>query len=255
MTAIDYGTAADVLPPASAPTVIVVCEHASNHVPRGLGNLGLSEDALQSHIAWDPGAAGVARHLSQRLGAVAVLGRISRLVYDCNRPPHTPTAVPSRSEHIDIPGNTDLLPEARHERVTHVYDPFRQTLARTISDHRKTLELMVTVHSFTPVFDGVARRVELGILHGKDDRFATAMMAHQPADNRFDTRLNAPYSARDGVAHTLDLHGLPNGLLNVMIEIRNDLIRSREDQSSMADVIADWVQQTLSRCFHGGGAS
>jgi len=89
----------------------------------------------------------------------------------------------------------------------------------------------------------------LGLLHGRDDRFAEAMMARQPETLPWNVRLNEPYSAADGVAHTLDLHGCDNGLLNVMLEIRNDLIATAEQQADWAEQLAPWIRSTLKEAF------
>ncbi len=153
--------------------------------------------------------------------------------------------MPSKSEHYIIPANVDLSPEERLRRVESIYVPFTQTLSGLVGKHRDSLALMVTIHSFTPTYLGQKREVELGLLHGHDDRFALAMMKEAPSELQFDTRLNEPYSAKDGVAHTLDTQALPNGLLNVMIEIRNDLIRTPEQQSTMAECLVPWIDRTL----------
>lgn len=239
-----FGQAVHITPAGPDPSVIVVCEHASNHIPKRLDDLGLGRDALVSHAAWDPGALDVARLLAQKVGAVLVSGAISRLVYDCNRPPDAVSAVPERVEIYDIPGNMALSPQARAERIAGVYQPFADGLKRQLEDNADSLELLVTIHSFTPVFLGQRRQVELGLLHGRDSFFCEAMMAHRPAEPVYDTRINEPYSAADGVAHTLDLHGCDNGLWNVMIEIRNDLIQTAEQQARMAAYLAEWVTAT-----------
>ncbi len=244
MTPVDFGPAATVTSPEGAPEVLVVCEHASNHIPAGLHGLGLSEEAQLSHVAWDPGALGVAEVLAVEMGAVLVAGTISRLVYDCNRPPEAPSAVPERSEAYEIVGNQNLSESERATRVTEVYRPFAKTVAEQITQYATSLSLMVTIHSFTPVFHGRIRDVELGILHGQDARFAKAMLQDLPAEAPYETRLNEPYSAADGVAHTLDVQGAANGLLNVMIEIRNDLIATTEAQRKMAAYLLAWINAT-----------
>ena len=234
--------------------VLVICEHASNRVPAHLAGLGLAPELLESHIAWDPGALNMAEHMSEVFAAPLVSGRISRLVYDCNRPPEAEAAIPARSEIHDVPGNSGLSEDARGERVAHVYAPFRDALAAEIARRRKALSLMVTVHSFTPVFKGEARGVEIGILHGVDDRFATAMMASRPRAGGFDIRINEPYGPEHGVAHTLDTHGAPNNLMNVMIEVRNDLIANTAAQRDMALLLSDWIRSTMEQLGTGDAA-
>lgn len=248
-----FGEAFVATEPVDGTPVLILCEHASNRIPACLNDLGLTQVELESHVAWDPGALGVAHALRQKLSAALISGNISRLVYDCNRPPEAESAVPMRSEVYDIPGNSDLGPSERALRVEKVYDPFVRAVSDYIAKHKNTLELLVTIHSFTPVFHGEKRAVELGILHGRDDRFTKAMMLLQPTPPRHDTRLNEPYAARDGVTHSLDLHGTENGLLNVMIEIRNDLITTGQEQDDMAEYLAPWITKTLGVLDSSGG--
>lgn len=250
----DFGPAVHAACGSPAATALVVCEHASNRFPEFLDGLGLGMAARNSHIAWDPGALGVATVLAGQLGAPLVYGGVSRLVYDCNRPPEAHDAIPARSEIHDVPGNAGLTDADRQARVAAVYEPFRAALAGKIAIRSDQLSLLVTVHSFTPVYMGRPRKVEIGILHGKDDRFARAMMAAAPKDLPHVLRLNEPYSAADGVAHTLDLHGAANGLHSVMIEIRNDLIASEAAQAAMAARLAPWISETHDILLHKGAA-
>ena len=241
---IDFGEVVHVRTAVAAPTALVICEHASRRIPAGMGTMGLDEDALNSHIAWDPGAASVAEGVAARLGATLVKGGVSRLVYDCNRPPEAPSAIPEQSEVFAIPANRRLGERERAQRIDSVYEPFRQAVAAEITRHRASLNLMITIHSFTPVFAGRTRDVEIGLLHGRDASFATAMQRFAPLEAPYDVRLNEPYAADDGVTHTLDLHGAANGLASVMVEIRNDLIATDADQRAMSDHLADWIEAT-----------
>ncbi|WOI56234.1 N-formylglutamate amidohydrolase [Palleronia sp. LCG004] len=233
----------EVVNPAARSAVVLVCEHASNVVPAELGGLGLDAATLESHIAWDPGAMAVARGLAEKLDAVLVAGRVSRLVYDCNRPPGAPGAIVERSEDIAVPGNHDLDPDTRAARVAGYYEPFRERLARVIGGVGNPV--VVTIHSFTPIFMGQPRAVEIGILHDVDTRLADAMLDVARAHTDLLVCRNAPYGPEDGVTHTLREHGIAHGHPNVMIEIRNDLIAGPEAQARMAGTLAAWIQQAL----------
>lgn len=219
---------------------VIVCEHASNAVPPEYGGLGLNAATLQSHIAWDPGAFSVARHLSELLDAPLVAQRFSRLLYDCNRPPEAPSSIPAVSEIFRIPGNEGLSAKARSERAERFYLPFRATLAQVL-DARSSPPSVVTVHSFTPIYNGVSRHVEIGILHDDDTRLADAVLAAAGTGGGLVVRRNEPYGPQDGVTHTLREHALPRRLLNVMIEIRNDLIATAENQAAMAERLSGWL--------------
>ncbi len=127
--------AVETLNPKGKGPVVILCEHASNHIPERYGDLGLSAQDRLSHAAWDPGAREISLRLSKALDAPVVASCVSRLVYDCNRPPNSPDAMRDQSEQIDIPGNRNLSVADRAERVNTVYQPFcdavDQVLARS----------------------------------------------------------------------------------------------------------------------------
>lgn len=219
--------------------VVLVCEHASCFIPETLRGLGLSNAAKVSHAAWDPGALGVASRMSLRLDATLVASQVSRLVYDCNRPPEAPGAMPARSEVFDVPGNANLSTQDRTERAATYYVPFRDALAQVVAD--KPAPVLVTIHSFTPVFNGVPRVVEIGVLHDSDTRLADAMLDTATAHTGTTVQRNAPYGPEDGVTHTLQVHGTAHGHPCVMIEVRNDLIQTKTQQQRMGDMLAEWL--------------
>jgi predicted N-formylglutamate amidohydrolase len=227
--------------------VLIVCEHASCVLPAQFGDLGLPQEALTSHIAWDPGALAVARGLSAALDATLVYQRFSRLIYDCNRPPSSPGAIPAVSEIYAIPGNADLTAQERQARTNALYIPFHDAVRSVIRDRkgRGQDSVIVTMHSFTPVYNGKERAVELGILHDEDRRLADRMLAAADEAPLYRTERNKPYGPEDGVTHTLILHGLSNGLRNVMIEVRNDLIADDTGQGVMADYLTGLLQHCL----------
>jgi predicted N-formylglutamate amidohydrolase len=224
---------------------VLVCEHATHFIPDVYNNLGLSSDNLKSHVAWDPGAAAVAENLSNAMDAVLVQGVVSRLVYDCNRPPSAPDAMPKRSEIIDVPGNHDLNVSEKEERVQNYYEPFYAALASVIA--KIETPILVTIHSFTPIYHGKPRDVEIGILYDSDMRLADAMLKTATNHSKGVIRRNEPYGPEHGVTHTLTEHAIPNGHLNVMLEIRNDIIATQNQQSAMAQMIAAWLVDACSQ--------
>ena len=226
-----------VLNPQENSSTLLVCEHASHHIPPHFKQLGMSHDLLKSHIAWDPGAFAVAKYLSQLLAAPLVASSVSRLVYDCNRPPEAVDAIPEKSEIFDIPGNKGLDTKQRNLRITQVYEPFKRCLANTIMQ-LPDLRTLVTIHSFTPIYKGIQRTLELGLLHSSDSRLVDAMLSHAQQHTTLNVARNQPYGPEHGVMHTLQLHALPHNLFNVMIEIRNDVIATPKQQHSMAHTLA-----------------
>ncbi|MCG7572557.1 N-formylglutamate amidohydrolase [Phaeobacter sp. CNT1-3] len=232
--------------PQSAAPIVVVCEHASNVMPLEFSGLGLDEDARQSHVAWDPGALPVAQMLATALTAPLIAGAASRLLFDLNRPPEAPDAMPSRSEVFDIPGNQGLSDKARAERVRRFHDPFGAAMVKLLDSQMP--QLMITMHSFTPTYNGQTREVEIGVLHDEDSRFADAMLACAADHTAHVVRRNDPYGPEHGVTHTLKKHALPRGIHNVMIEVRNDLIATADQQAAMAKMMTGWMRAAMAAC-------
>jgi predicted N-formylglutamate amidohydrolase len=212
---------------------VLICEHASRRLPKRLATLGLTEDDLSRHIAWDIGAENVARVLSRLIDAPLLLQRYSRLAYDCNRPPESPDSIPDVSELTIIPGNRNLDAGEKLARIRDIYRPFHDGISALL-DHRaaqKMKSALVSIHSFTPVYKGKPRKVELGILHDRDASLSSRLIKSFP---NVDARLNEPYGPKDGVLHTLNMHGFARGLPHAMIEIRNDLITAERGQDEWA---------------------
>jgi len=241
-TSLNVGPVAETVNADGRSALLLVCEHASHAIPAALDGLGLSDAAARSHAAWDIGARALACGLSDRLDAPLVAGLVSRLVYDCNRAPDAPDAILSRSEAFDVPGNAVLTQAARAARVVQVYDPFHAAVTHACDRLAErcpapAAPVFVTVHSFTPVYAGKPRSVELGLLHGTDDRLARAMLARS-AQTGWQCALNQPYGPADGVLHMIDRHATARGWVNVMIEVRNDLIDTPDGVETVAERLA-----------------
>ncbi len=229
--------------------IILVCEHASNAMPPEFRNLGLDRNALESHIAWDPGALSVARQLSASFDAPLIAPDASRLLYDCNRPATAVDAMPEKSENSPVPGNRGLSVAARNARVERFYRPYRADLeasiTRALSAGRDPA--IVTIHSFTPLYSGARRDLDLGVLHDSDARLADEILFLADADAQISARRNEPYGPDDGVTHTLKEHAIPRELLNVMLEIRNDLIADTVQITAMAKRLTGYLNAAIAK--------
>ena len=219
---------------------VIVCDHASNRLLPEYGTLGLAAEQFERHIAWDPGALPVARHLSEMLDAPLVAGGLSRLNIDCNRPIDAPDLIPEISETTVIPGNAGLDAAARQARVELAHVPFHRAVETIVSERiDQGLETcLVSVHSFTPVYKGTARPWHIGILHDEDERLSRPMIAELSATADIVVGDNEPYTPADRVYYTLERHARSRGLPCVMIEIRNDQIRDPKSQRVWGERIA-----------------
>ncbi|QFU15570.1 N-formylglutamate amidohydrolase [Microvirga thermotolerans] len=229
--------------------VLLVCEHASNHLPARYGTLGLGPAELESHIAWDPGALGVARRLARSLDAPLIHATVSRLVLDLNRDPSAPDSIAALSETTAVPGNAALPPDERARRVREVYEPFHRAVeefaaARAAADG---IAAVVSIHSFTPVYRGVHRPWQIGLIFDRDARLARSVAEGLSREADLHVGMNEPYSPADRVFHTLDRHAQRRGLAPLMIEIRNDLIRTEDGQASWASRLAPLLREGVRR--------
>jgi predicted N-formylglutamate amidohydrolase len=224
--------------------VVLICEHAGQLLPRSLGSLGLDTEAMSTHIAWDIGAAGLARTLSKQLDAPLILQRYSRLVFDCNRVMEAPDAIVEVSDGVEIPANQYISAAERKSRFDQVYTPFERAIEQVIDDCQQlgTSPVIVCIHSFTPVFKGKQRSLDLGIIHDPSDAtFAAYTLELGLQSGEYSVALNQPYEARDGVTHTLEKHGVRRKLLNVMFEVRNDLIDGARGQAQWAQRLGSLI--------------
>ncbi|MXQ13798.1 N-formylglutamate amidohydrolase [Microvirga makkahensis] len=225
--------------------ILLICEHASSYLPGRYGTLGLSPEQLDSHIAWDPGALGVAKGLSELLDAPLIHAGVSRLVLDLNRDPSAPDSIWTLSERTTIPGNQSLDAAERAYRVREVYEVFHGTVDRFIEPRAKTGQTgcVVTIHSFTPVYRDVPRPWHVSLIYDRDERFARKVEAGLRRDPTLVVGMNQPYSPADRVFHTLERHAERRGLAPLMIEIRNDLIRTEDGQASWARRLAPLLRE------------
>lgn len=224
---------------------VLVCDHAGCELPRALGSLGLSTTQLASHVAWDIGAAGVARQLAQRLDATLLLQTYSRLVIDCNRPPAAADSIAIRSEWTRIAGNEDLPPAAAEARRREVFQPYHEAL-RSILDVRQRLRrrsILVAIHSFTPSYLGTARPWHIGLMYRGDARLAAPLLQQLRRDGRLQVGDNQPYAIDDGSDYTLPVHGEARGIPHLGIELRQDLVGDAAGQASWAGRLAVLLRQ------------
>jgi predicted N-formylglutamate amidohydrolase len=202
--------------------------------------LGLSDAELARHIAWDIGAAEVARLLAQELDAFLILNNYSRLVIDANRPPGSPQSVLTMSEATRIPGN-EGLPRAEIEiREREVFWPYHERLAAEL-DRRAELRLptiFVAVHSFTPVYLGMVRQWHAGVLYQRDSRVAQHMLAFLRAEPDLMVGDNEPYRVSDLTDYSVVVYGERRGIPHVELELRQDLIVDPAGQRVWAERLA-----------------
>jgi predicted N-formylglutamate amidohydrolase len=219
---------------------LLTCDHYGRLIPKGLGDLGVPASEMERHIAWDIGIAGVAEQLAKHLDAHLIAQRYSRLVIDCNRPPCVASSIPVVSEATAIPGNEGLTRAAAEARRQAIFDPYHRRIAEIIEQRlREGLPtVLVSLHSFTPAYAGVARPWHIGTLYNRDTRLPPMLLRLLRAEPDLVVGDNEPYAVSDESDYTIPIHGEVRGLMNSGIEIRQDLIAEQAGQAQWAERLA-----------------
>lgn len=239
-----------VVRPDGTSPYFLVCDHASNRIPRRLGALGLSPADLKRHIAWDAGAASLAQMMSERLDAALVLQNYSRLVIDCNRTPDVEDSRPVISEATEIPGNRDLGPAQIRARIDEIFRPYHETIAHMMDARREAgrATILVAVHSFTPRYAGWGERPwHIGILYNRDSRLPHVMLELLRAEPGLTVGDNEPYRVSDKTDYTIPVHGEGRGVLHVEIEVRQDEIDDEDGQRRWAERLCRFLEHARQR--------
>ena len=211
---------------------LVICDHASNRIPKKYNNLELKEETIKSHRAYDIGASDVALELSSKLNCSLIMANFSRLLIDPNRGLDDPTLIPKLSENIEIKGNYNIKFNnegiSKSERINNFYLPYHETIKKFILERLKKRKIpkILSIHSFTPIWKGRKREVDIGVLWDKDNRLASIFLKSFKEVNIGN---NKPYNGRL-MNDTLYQHGTMNGLPHVLIEIRQDLLKTNEER-------------------------
>ncbi len=238
----------EILNSAAREGLILLCDHATNHVPAHLDDLGLDAVALDDHIAIDIGAADVTRRMADMMGVGAVLAGVSRLVIDVNRDLSHAGLIPPVSDGIVVPGNRGLSSADTAARIEAYYDPFHAAAAQMVGAHLEAghAPFLAGIHSFTPQMNGEERPWHIGLMWNRDSRLAQALIGILERETDLVIGANEPYSGKD-LFHTLQTHGSNHGLPAVTVEIRNDLLRTPTHFEEWATLLAKSFNELVGR--------
>ncbi len=227
--------------------IVLLCEHAGRTLPAAYGTLGLPEDVLWRHIAWDIGAADVVRRLAVLLDAPAILSGYSRLLIDCNRWLDDPTAICRESDGVVVPGNAEVDDDERQARAARYFEPYHDAVTGVIGAKQATgtVPAVVSVHSFTPVMRGYERPWHIGVLWHKDGRLSVPLMERLRRNPALVVGDNKPYSAHEPYGYSIWRHAESTGLPHVLFEIRQDLIDTHHGAEAWANILASAIGETV----------
>lgn len=236
--------------PEGTSAVLVVCDHANNRVPASLDNLGMSDEERDMHIAWDPGTQDIGRYLGRKLQAQVLLAQYSRLVVDLNRGHNHKECMRDVSDHVAVPGNRNLSPAARKQRLEEIYWPYHNEIDRLIDDRLSegVIPLLMSIHSFTPRMDGFDRPWHIGVLWNREAGLARQLVENLRAQNPdIVVGENEPYSliGHVGGKDTVQRHAEDRDLPYIIVEFRQDLVRTREGAEEWAEIFLKAVRPII----------
>lgn len=233
----------------SASPYLFVCDHAGNRIPRRLGKLGLADEELVRHIAWDVGARGLTEEFARRFGATLVRQVYSRLVIDCNRQPEADSSIVKVSEHTIVPGNHDLSEAEIKARRNEIFHPYHDAISAIIDKRvaQQQPTILLAMHSFTPVYKGEPRPWHIGLQYNRDPRLAHLFRDLLAEDETLCIGDNNPYRVDDAVDYTIPVHGERRHIPHVLFELRHDMIEAEQDQYRWAHRLAHSLERALAR--------
>ena len=236
-----------IINPDGKSNLLLVCDHASNVIPRSLGSLGLDAAALERHIAWDIGAHGLAEEFARRFEATLVRQVYSRLVIDCNRQPDAETSIVKVSEHTLVPGNHNLSEAQIAARRNEIFHPYHGAITEIIDRRlaKRQPTILLAMHSFTPVYKGESRPWHIGLQYNRDPRLAHLLHDLLAQDETLCIGDNHPYRVDDAVDYTIPVHGERRHIPHVLFELRHDMIEAKQDQYRWAHRLAHSLERAL----------
>jgi predicted N-formylglutamate amidohydrolase len=226
--------------------LLLLCDHASNALPAGYGSLGLPPEEFTRHIAYDIGARDLTLALARHFGAPALLTRHSRLLIDPNRGLDDPTLIMKLSDGAVVPGNAAIDAAERGNRIARYHQPYHRAITAGLDAMLAAgiVPVIISIHSFTPVWRGWPRPWHVGLLWDRDARLVRPMIAALRAEPGLVVGDNEPYSGSlEG--DTLSIHGTARGIPHVLIEVRQDLIAEKSGVDEWARRLANVIEPIM----------
>lgn len=234
-----------VRPGLMRPGIVLLCEHGGFHIPKQWGNLGLADAFLDTHYAYDIGSRNLTLEVAHRIGATAVISNYSRLFLDYNRKSHDPYCMRMDMGGIPVPGNISVSDQERALRERIARHPVEKAVSELLEGERPVARAIISIHSFSPIWNNFHRSCEIGIMWKQDARLSQPLIEAIRSCGSFSVEDNQPYSFAENDWFTLDRHGLSIQVPNAYIEVRNDLIGDQASIQTMADILDASIRKVL----------
>ena len=223
--------------------ILIIADHASNYVPKDNNKLGLPDSFLDQHIAFDIGVKELSLDLSNRLKCRVIQGKYSRLLIDLNRDIEDPTVIPEIVDRKIIPGNIGLSKSEIRSRVKKIYNTYHQEIEQTIKN--KKVKVILSLHSFNPIFKNKKRLLKFGIL-SNEDKNLSRIIIDQLRLQKLNVGDNEPYKG-DLIGDSMYRHGLRNKIPHALIEVRNDLLSNTTKIKRVSKLLHKTIVKSLEK--------
>ena len=221
--------------------LLIVADHASNYIPKKYNNLGLEQKDVVTHKAYDPGVKELAINLSNKLNSQLVLGEYSRLLIDCNRDEDDPTLISAISDRKLILGNKKITKQDKNYRINKMYKPYHEKIKKKILENK--INMIISLHSFNPIFKGKKRFLKYGILSNQDRRLSDLILNELKKGKKI-VGDNEPYKG-SLIGDTLYKHALKRGIHHSLIEIRNDLLSNVKKIDQVSNLMYRVINKSI----------
>ena len=237
----------EIIPATTPSPVLLVCDHAGDRIPLKLLEHSLSPEDMARHIAVDISAELVVRAIAAEMNSTLVIQRYSRLVVDVNRPESSSELMPKFSDGTLIPFNQNISASERKARLDEIYIPYHNRISELLNERRNSPSALVAIHSFTPRLSNgdfrewhidLMSRTSMDFVHSLQNKIQTA----SPNLNVGISQVFQMHGKRD---YTLPHHGESRDIPNASIEVRNDMLASKEDIDSWGKLLATCLLAAL----------
>ncbi len=223
--------------------ILFIADHASNYIPSSLRNLGLKKNQTNSHIAFDVGVKELCINLSNLFSSNYIIGEHSRLIIDLNRDISDPTLIPEIVDRKIIKRNLSLSDYDKRKRISEIYNKYHHKIKTAIIHNN--IMVLISLHSFNPIFKKQKRNIHFGILSNRDRRLSN-LVIREMKRRKLKVGDNEPYEG-NLIGDTLYKHGLKNNLHHTLIEVRNDLLSSSTKIHRVSALLKQVIINSINR--------
>jgi predicted N-formylglutamate amidohydrolase len=228
-----------ILCPQNQGSFLFTAEHASNNIPT---TTQASETfLLNTHWAYDIGIFELIQLLCTQLSCQGAHTNYSRLWIDCNRAPNQNGLIKNSIDGIPLSFNQNLTQKQCLSRLSDVHEAYHCAISSAIKKH-STPPILVSLHSFTPIWNDHIRTMDIGVLFDRDTALAHSC-ASLLREEGFFVEMNQPYSGKNGLIYAADRHGTEQNIPYIELEFNQSILCTPERISFVAQKTSNMLKK------------